>query len=190
MLNKKGNSLLELIISIALISIVMAFLVKLLVDLNNKETNNDFAVKNQINRAEIIRAVESDLINKKLKSITDTASTKDTLKVTFTFLDNTTGVIEATKNKFTYTNTEDKIRTWTIKGATLDNIAHIYYDKDDKKDGSDDLYSLVFSIEVYTTNDNNMKNSNNTLDDITLAYIGKVSDNNTTYTCLGYNCKY
>ena len=48
MLNKKGSSLLELIISIALISVVMGFLVKLLVDLNNKDTNSDFAINNQV----------------------------------------------------------------------------------------------------------------------------------------------
>ena len=40
MFNKKGTTLMEVIISIALISIVLAFMIKLLVDLNNTESNN------------------------------------------------------------------------------------------------------------------------------------------------------
>ena len=47
MLNKKGTSLIEVIISIALISIVLVFMIRLLIDLNNEENNNEYAVNNQ-----------------------------------------------------------------------------------------------------------------------------------------------
>ena len=46
MLNKKGTSLIEVIISIALISIVLVFMIRLLIDLNNEENNNEYAVNN------------------------------------------------------------------------------------------------------------------------------------------------
>ena len=43
---------------------------------------------------------------------------------------------------------------------------------------------------VYTLNDNNKKGNNNSLDDITISYIGKVNDYNNMQNCLGYNCKH
>ena len=46
-MNNKGSTLLELIISIALISVILVFMVRLLVDLNDSETNNKYAKKNQ-----------------------------------------------------------------------------------------------------------------------------------------------
>lgn len=190
MLNKKGSSLLELIISIALISVVMGFLVKLLVDLNNKDTNSDFAINNQVNRAEIIRAIENDLLYNKIVDITDTSSTEDNLKVDITYHNNKTSSINVTKNKFTYENINGDSRVWTMKNATLSNNAYIYYDKDNKTDGSDNIYSLILNIEVYTLNDNNKKGNNNSLDDITISYIGKVNDYNNIQNCLGYNCKH
>ena len=68
----------------------MGFLVKLLVDLNNKDTNSDFAINNQVNRAEIIRAIENDLLYNKIIDITDTSSTQDNLKVDITYHNNKT----------------------------------------------------------------------------------------------------
>ena len=59
-MNNKGSTLLELIISIALISVILVFMVRLLVDLNDSETNNKYAKKNQVIRAEILRTIEND----------------------------------------------------------------------------------------------------------------------------------
>ena len=114
----------------------MGFLVKLLVDLNNKDTNSDFAINNQVNRAEIIRAIENDLLYNKIVDITDTSSTEDNLKVDITYHNNKTSSINVTKNKFTYENINGDSRVWTMKNATLSNNAYIYYDKDNKTDGS------------------------------------------------------
>ena len=73
-LNKKGNTLIELVISIALMSVILISIVRLLVDLNNTNTNNVYAKNNQINRSEILRAIESDLNNKVLVNINDTGT--------------------------------------------------------------------------------------------------------------------
>ena len=70
-LNNKGTTLIELIISIVLISVVIEFMFRLIIDLNNEQENNDFAVENQINRAEAIRFISDDLLNKELISIND-----------------------------------------------------------------------------------------------------------------------
>ena len=54
MLNNKGMSLMEILVSIILISVVLVFLFELLIDLKNESKNNDYASNNQINRMEII----------------------------------------------------------------------------------------------------------------------------------------
>ena len=61
MLNKKGTTLAEVIISIALISVVLVFMIRLLIDLNNMQTNTTYATGNQVNRAEILRMIGNDL---------------------------------------------------------------------------------------------------------------------------------
>ena len=74
-MNNKGSTLLELIISIALISVILVFMVRLLVDLNDSETNNKYAKKNQVIRAEILRTIENDLQNKIITDIRDNSTT-------------------------------------------------------------------------------------------------------------------
>ena len=75
MLNNKGMSLVEVIISIALISVVLVFMIKLLIDVNNTQTNNDYAKDNQTIRTEILRAIHNDLNTKTLRSVDGSSST-------------------------------------------------------------------------------------------------------------------
>ena len=176
-LSKKGSTLLELVISIALISIVLVFLMKLLVDLNNTETNNVYAKDNQINRAEIIRTIEND------------GSTSDNLKIKFTFKNNKTSSINATENKFTYKDTNNNTRSWTMDGGKLYTYkAYLNYSEDAIEDVINRTYTLQINIQVHTTNDKNKFGNNNLLDDILISYIGKYSDFNTNVSCLGYDC--
>ena len=169
-LNKKGSTLLELVISITLISVVLVFLMRLLVDLNASSTSSDYAKDNQINRAEILRVIQNDLNNNTIKGISDEYSS-DNLKITFTFEDDKKGIINATSNKFTYTSSSNKKRTWTMKDCV------IYTKKASiNKRNTDEIYTLEIDIEIHTNNDNNKYEKNNFLDDILITYIGKVSD--------------
>lgn len=184
-LNKKGSTLLELIISISLISVVLVFLMRLLVDLNNTQTNNDYAQDNQINRAEIIRAIEKDLNNNTITNISNNSSS-DNIGCTFTFSNNKEAIISASSNKFTYKSVDDKERTWTMKNATIyTKNANVSY----SSDSNSQIYTLQIDIEVHTINDNNKAGNNNLLDDILISYIGKYNDFNSEITCLGYNCE-
>lgn len=184
-LNKKGSTLLELIISIALISIILVFLTRLVVDLNNSQTNNEYAKNNQINRAEIIRAIESDLKVNVITNISSTSSAANKLIITFTFKDGGTGVITATSDKLTYKSSEGNARTWTMNGGTIyTSTAKVYYNKD----SVERIYTLQIDIEIHTTNDKNKIGNNNLLDDILISYIGKCSDYNSNITCLGKGC--
>ena len=61
-INRKGMTLVELIISIALLSVVLGFLFKILLDVKYESEHAGYATNNQINRAEIIRTVQEDIL--------------------------------------------------------------------------------------------------------------------------------
>lgn len=181
-MNNKGSTLLELIISIALISVILVFMVRLLVDLNDSETNNKYAKKNQVIRAEILRTIENDLQNKTIVNISDNSTTSN-LIITIIFDDNKQSSISILKDKLTYKNTDSKTRTWTLKEGYFD-ITKIpaFFNQDEN------IYSLIIDIPVYTTNEFNTKDNNNLLDDILVSYIGRTKDLNTLPNCYGKGC--
>ena len=183
-MNNKGSTLLELIISIALISVILVFMVRLLVDLNDSETNNKYAKKNQVIRAEILRTIENDLQNKILTDIRDNSTTSN-LIITFKFDGNKESNINVLKDKLTYKNTDGKTRTWTLKEGYF-NITKSPVDFSQ----DENIYSLIIDIPVYTTNEFNTKNNNNLLDDILVSYIGRTKDLNTFSRCYGKGCSY
>lgn len=183
-MNNKGSTLLELIISIALISVILVFMVRLLVDLNDSETNNKYAKKNQVIRAEILRTIENDLQNKIITNIRDNSTTSN-LIITFKFDGNKESNINVLKDKLTYKNTAGKTRTWTLKEGYFDiTQSPVDFNQDEN------IYSLIIDIPVYTTNEFNTKNNNNLLDDILVSYIGRTKDLNTFSRCYGKGCSY
>lgn len=188
MLNKKGTSLAELIVSVALISIVMIFMFRLLIDLNNEQVNNNFAIDNQIVRAEIIRMIENDLNDKKLLEVTEGASNTENMIIQFHYLDGTNATIIAKKDVLTFTNSKGESRKWTFDEncELYVNKAHVYVKQDNN------VYTMNIAIEIHTINDNNTAGNNNSLDDISLPYIGYINDyknkNPLSLTCLGYEC--
>ena len=188
-MNKKGTTLAELIISIALISVVLLFMIKLLIDLNDAEANNTYAKDNQINRAEILRMIGNDLNNKNIASINDSGSNETKLVINIEFTDRTISTIEAEEKKIKYTDSDGKNRTWNIEGGTIyTKKANVYYMKDNNTSGKN-YYSLSIDIEIHTTNEKNKLCNNNTLDDIIINYIGKLDDLVTTnINCLGATC--
>ena len=188
-MNKKGTTLAELIISIALISVVLLFMIKLLIDLNDAEANNTYAKDNQINRAEILRMIGNDLNNKNIASINDSGSNETKLVINIEFTDRTISTIEAEEKKIKYTDSDGKNRTWNIEGGTIyTKKANVYYMKDNNDSGKN-YYSLSIDIEIHTTNEKNKLCNNNTLDDIIINYIGKLDDLVTTnINCLGSTC--
>ena len=191
MLNKKGFTMVELMVSIALISIVMIFLVKLLVDVRYEGTNEVYDIKDQISRAEIIKTIENDL---KDYNIIDVTSTGNTLKtITIQTEENGNSKIELSNDNptthttyLTYTTLDGKKYKWTLKLAS-DN-SDVQYDLDsikckvikNDKDTQDKDYVLVIEIPVvlgkskrYTTTDkNNGINNDSTLDNIVLTFYG------------------
>lgn len=191
-INNKGTTLMEVVISIALISVVLVFMIRLLVDLNNTNSNNDYAKDNQINRAEIIKIIENDLNKKEIIGITDKSS-NDQLMIEFSFSDNTSSIITATDNNLIYVNASDEKRQWTMNDATIYvDEANVSY-MSDMKDKGESFYSLEIDIEIHTNNDNNTQDKNNCLDDIIITHVGKTINydgqlNGNIIECLGNDC--
>lgn len=187
MLNKKGTTLAEVIISIALISVVLVFMIRLLIDLNNMQTNTTYATGNQVNRAEILRMIGNDLNNKDIASITDNSDANN-LNITFGFTDGTRASISTTSEIFTYTSSDNTLRRWIIEdGSIYVNRAKVYYRADTKAENNK-IYTLIIDIEVHTINEENDVENNNTLDDIIISYMGSVEDFSTPLSCLGQGC--
>ena len=65
-LDNKGITLVELIVSIALISIVIMFLFRLLVDVRYSDNTTDYNRDNQQKRATIIKYIQTDFLERKL----------------------------------------------------------------------------------------------------------------------------
>jgi prepilin-type N-terminal cleavage/methylation domain-containing protein len=170
-LNKKGVTLIELIISIALISVVMVFMYRLLININNEITNSAFAIDNQQNRLEIINTVEEDILHKALTTLTNTNNTS----ITFGFDDNTSSVlsisIESNKYYITYKDTQNNTKKWEVKNAYHHNMIYICTNKDIAQT----KYLYTITIPILTTNDKNnlsVPSANNKLDDIEINYKG------------------
>lgn len=113
-LNNKGMTLIELLISIALISIIITFLYKIINDVNNTKKNPNFAVNNQVNRAEVIRTVEEDIINLKLRHY----SRLNDKAIQLDFVDNSSKAISVLPNQkqISYYNVGgSNMKSWDMK---------------------------------------------------------------------------
>lgn len=108
-LNKKGVTLVELIVSIGLLSIIMAFLFKIILDVKYEKNLSGLADNNQINRAEIIKTIQDDLINQELTSYYYSYIYGN--QVFFRY-DTINKSIQVSGNTLTYSD-----RKWTIKDA-------------------------------------------------------------------------
>jgi hypothetical protein len=188
MKNKKGSSLAELIISIALLSVVLAFMMKMLLDVNNARKNVSYAKDNQIKRAEIIKLIQEDFMDKDIYSIIKTESTSEKLVIEFLFDNNANskGILQITPTTLTYTPSSGTTKKWTMPDtATLsinDDKSKIVYCNTNNANGN--KVSFIINIEVYTENDNNSSSKNNIADDIQISHILDKKK----YSCSSDNC--
>ena len=197
-LNNKGTTLIELLVSIILIGIVMTFMFKLLLDVNNDNTNNDFAKDNQVIRTEIIKNIEEDLNGKTIINITTETPTNE-VKIKFYFQNGSPSELNLTNRTLTYVNSLGEKRKWTMKNCNIYlnkiSVNHI-------KNATARIFVFIINIEIHTNNDKNtvftyddvtkkVLTSNNKIDDITINYCGKYYENidfiENLY-CIGNGC--
>ncbi len=175
MLNNKGMSLMEILVSIILISVVLVFLFELLIDLKNESKNNDYASNNQINRMEIIYNLENELNKYRLVGLKD-ESTSDNLVLDF-YYDVEGKEVKTTLETLKEDNTYlmryrgiDNKFTYKMQGAEVNPCAYFtsYIDEDTSN------YYFKLNIFVYSDpyHERNNLGFNNALDDIEISYMG------------------
>lgn len=191
-LNNKGVTIIELLVSVALLSVVLMFLYNLLSSVTFEKDNDFIANSNQANRIDIINTIESDLI---LDNNIEIDKNKDNILILKgTMKGTTTYKIVITENTLAYYVNDSIQNTWKIKGATLGNIncnktkggTNTSNDVTECSDNPiknrsschkltssqmDSIKITECSIPVYTKNVNNTKDNNNTLDDIIFSFI-------------------
>lgn len=171
-LNKKGISIIELIVSIALMSVVMLFLYNLLSNVTFEKDDDYFASLNQANRIEIISTIENDMIcdnTVEFMGIVDNSSTSQTLTLKGTKTYKITTNKSGNDYKITYENGTNR-QTWTIKGGKFGKINC----SNKLGDGIIETNVTQCIIPIYTTNINDKEDNNNTLDDIIFTFIKEV----------------
>lgn len=170
MKNKKGITLVELIISVALISIVVLFLFQLFLDVRYSDRKVDYARNNQQERAIILKTIQDDFLDYGLIGLSDTSSTSTTLILDFTFNQEKQGKLVATANSISYTKANGETEKWILEDENMYyNVRCVSYTKNNLDEG--DFYSILFQIPLVVS-----KKSGNAIDDLEFFYIGQKTD--------------
>ena len=155
--NKKGLTLVELLISIVLVGIVIVFIFELLNDLKTEADNTDYALANQFNHIEIVNAIENDLNHYTLFDIVEKSNSNNNnfLNLEFVFwnIDSTNSekviaTLTTYKNEndkyfVEYTNYDQETTTWEMKDAIIDPVEEFSYRKDSN---SNSIYFRFFIL--------------------------------------------
>ncbi len=189
-LNNKGVTIVELLVSLALLSVVLMFLYNLLSNVTFEKNTDFIANSNQANRIDIINTIENDLILDNNIEI-DKNQTNDNILI---LNGAKTYKIIITENTLAYYVNNSIQNTWKIKGGklgkincenskggtnTVDNATECKGDKGSLNitcpsnviTALDSIKITECTIPVYTENVDNSKENNNTLDDITFSFI-------------------
>lgn len=115
MLNKKGMTLLEIVISIALISVVMLFLFSLLNDIQYESKHTSYAKDFLVSRATIIKDVQEDILNNNITNVMQV--NVDANKTTLNFFvgsDPSNMNLEVESKKITYKNAAGEKESYSL----------------------------------------------------------------------------
>lgn len=169
-MNKKGVTILELLISISLISVVILLLIKVMFSLDKINNDNTYASNDEISRTEIIKNIENDFLKLKLQGL---EIKKDENTIISFIYENEIKELRLEENKINYNNESKSLES---KNATYDLCPKYEY-----TDIDDNYYLITINIAVLINNENTTEN-----DDIVLTYLGlKNAFNNYP---LNYNC--
>lgn len=171
-LNNKGLTLIELIVSISLMSIVMLFLYRMLANITYDSDNEFFASGNQEQRIEL-----TDYIHTKLREYDITKVPEVTKTTNYTTIKITQKNGSKIYSVLIYANyIQIKDSTTILRTWDLEKGMYAFKDVECKNGGAGatgEYYPCVCKIPVYTVNIDNNANNNNTIDDITLSFLIK-----------------
>ena len=169
-MNKSGFTILELLISILLISIVLLLLLRVMMALEVINHDPSYASDDEIKRTEIIKNVEEDFLENGLNGL-EIQKEKD--KTVISFIMNEVKKMEVYHDYLVF---DDEVYSLESKKATYsDCISYEYTDLDD------DYYFVVITIPVLIDGVNTTNR-----DDLTFSYLGlknEFSSYPSSYAC-------
>lgn len=199
--NKKGMTLIELLVSIVFVGIILVFMFGMLNSLKNEAENSNFAYYNQTNKIDAIHTIEKDLNEYVLLGI-ESKSNSD-INLNFHYLkgvDNKTAKLyfntKNNKNYLNYENVDGEKYSWEMKGADIDTCGKftIYNEGASVQEFNEatltenivsNNYYFILHINLYNSkyHEQNNKNKNNIIDDLEIMYAGYNFDlqNNSSY---------
>ncbi|MBE6154013.1 MAG: prepilin-type N-terminal cleavage/methylation domain-containing protein [Firmicutes bacterium] len=169
-MNKKGLTILEVLISISIVSIVILLLIKVMFSLDNINNDKSYASSDEIKRTEIIKNIESDFLELKLNGININEGEYTT--ITFKYL-NEDKALKVYDDKIIYDNI-----THTLNSENAAYSKCIEYNYIDLENN---YYLITLNIPVLIGNENTTTN-----DDLTLTYLGLKNENTnylTSFSC-------
>lgn len=136
---KKGFSLVELLVSLVIISLVMIFISSFILSIKDKKNSFTLNVPTLIDQASISKILNNDANKCEIESI----ALNSNKKITITYKDETSGIIEILNNDTTlkYSKDDNLIFIRTLKTGTFSNIS---YDN-----SSDDYYSTFSNDKIF-----------------------------------------
>ncbi|MBR4230919.1 MAG: prepilin-type N-terminal cleavage/methylation domain-containing protein [Bacilli bacterium] len=173
-LNKKGVSIIELIISVTLISIIMLFMYRLLSDITFEKDGDTFAFLNQERRVTILKNVEKTIGNN--NTLTSIAPSGATINFKSGSTNTYQLTVSSDKKTLTFKQGSTVLDSWPILGGTLVNPTCT-----SKALNSGTIYNCI--IKIYTENTNNKDytttfnsktvtiNNNNIIDDLVFTFV-------------------
>lgn len=173
-MNKRGITLVEFIVSLALVSIVMIFLFNLLLDVQYNAKHGDFAKDNQMNRASILRTVMDDFNNLGLIGLRDESTSSSQLKLVFLYQSGDEKNLIVEEKKISYGD-----EVWSMKSNNSTTkyqtncIPFHYTSKNNTCTGENcsDYFSFHLRIPVVMQHQ-----KDNQMDDLDFFYIGRNED--------------
>ena len=179
MKNKKGFTLLEIIISVGLIAVVMLFLFQLLTDVSFEAEHPTYAKENQVIRASVMRKIQQDFISMPLADV----DMPNEHTIRFVFKDGVNTIEKTLDLSETDINYDDE--SWSVKGNEVKiDFEHISIVKNSasesdlcREETNPDLNitekhcptykSIKIKIPIINESEDNI------IDDIELFYIGE-----------------
>lgn len=169
-MNKSGVTIIELLISVSMISVVILLLVKVMFSLNNINNDETYASQDEIKRTEIIKNIENDFLKLKLNGLTITDNENTTLSFSF---ENGFKNLKMYKDKIIY---DKETFSLNSKNATYSLCPEYSY-----HELENDYYLIKISIPVLIDGKNTTIN-----DDLIFSYIGLKND--VTNFIESFNC--
>jgi len=189
MKNKKGITLVEFIVSIALVGMVLIFLFNLLLDVQYAVKNGSYAKENQLNRASIVKTVLDDWANLGLIGIREGGSSSSHIELFFRFRNGSEKRLYVEPKSILYGDERFSMKSSNSYAQYQVRCIPYQYVSPSRtcQNGiCSDYFSIHLRIPVTMGNE-----VENTMDDLDFYYVGKSSDiqevNFPKKSFLGYN---